>query len=232
MIAVVWMTPALRDVVDLLWLKLSCWSRLLESGPAVSAQRSQACPARLRSRTMFDYRYHALSLAAVLFALAVGVLIGVAIGDSNLVSSAKNGIVHNLRIGSGRRAAAGREQLQTQLSRRGNVRERPLPARRPRPAHRHEHRPGVPRRLLQHESTASCAARSPRPAATGDGAWPCASRSDLSRSRAGRRRDAIRGARDRSRAGAQVRRARRAAARQRWSAGRPGAPQPRAQASC
>jgi hypothetical protein len=46
---------------------------------------------------MFDYRYHALSLAAVLFALAVGVLIGVAIGDSNLVSSAQNGIVHNLR---------------------------------------------------------------------------------------------------------------------------------------
>ena len=29
---------------------------------------------------MFDYRYHALSLAAVLFALAVGILIGVAIG--------------------------------------------------------------------------------------------------------------------------------------------------------
>ncbi len=45
---------------------------------------------------MFDYRYHALSLAAVLLALAVGVLIGVAIGDSNLVSSAKSGIVHNL----------------------------------------------------------------------------------------------------------------------------------------
>lgn len=46
---------------------------------------------------MFDYRYHALSLAAVLFALAVGVLIGVAIGDSNLVSSARDGIVKNLR---------------------------------------------------------------------------------------------------------------------------------------
>lgn len=45
---------------------------------------------------MFDFRYHALSLAAVLFALTLGVLIGVAIGDSNLVSSAKNGIVHNL----------------------------------------------------------------------------------------------------------------------------------------
>ncbi|HTA97613.1 MAG TPA: copper transporter [Solirubrobacteraceae bacterium] len=46
---------------------------------------------------MFDFRYHALSLAAVLFALAVGILIGVAIGDSNLVSSAQNGIVKNLR---------------------------------------------------------------------------------------------------------------------------------------
>jgi hypothetical protein len=45
---------------------------------------------------MFDYRYHALSLAAVLLALAVGVVIGVAIGDSNLVSSAKSGIVHDL----------------------------------------------------------------------------------------------------------------------------------------
>ena len=45
---------------------------------------------------MFDFRYHALSLAAVLFALALGVLLGVAIGDTNLVSSAKNGIVHNL----------------------------------------------------------------------------------------------------------------------------------------
>src|ERR1019366_4398757 len=45
---------------------------------------------------MIDYRYHALALAAVLFALALGVLLGVAIGDSNLVSSAKNGVVHNL----------------------------------------------------------------------------------------------------------------------------------------
>ncbi len=64
---------------------------------------------------MFDYRYHALSLAAVLFALAVGVLIGVAIGDSNLVSSAKNGIVHNLESevnGAQEHAAT----LQTQLS--------------------------------------------------------------------------------------------------------------------
>lgn len=63
---------------------------------------------------MFDYRYHALSLAAVLFALALGVLIGVAIGDTNLVSSAKNGIVHNLQseVGEARTQA---QELQKSL---------------------------------------------------------------------------------------------------------------------
>jgi Copper transport outer membrane protein, MctB len=64
---------------------------------------------------MFDYRYHALSLAAVLLALAVGVLIGVAIGDSNLVSSAKNGIVHDLNSEvDGARRQVG--QLQNKLA--------------------------------------------------------------------------------------------------------------------
>jgi hypothetical protein len=64
---------------------------------------------------MFDYRYHALSLAAVLLALAVGVVVGVAIGDSNLVSSAKSGIVHDL---SSEVNAAQRQtgQLRIQLS--------------------------------------------------------------------------------------------------------------------
>jgi hypothetical protein len=63
---------------------------------------------------VFDYRYHALSLAAVLLALAVGVVIGVAIGDSNLVSSAKNGIVHDLQseVSGAQRQAA---ELHTQL---------------------------------------------------------------------------------------------------------------------
>ncbi len=96
MIAVVALTPALRDVVDLVWLKL----QLLVGS-------------RLRN-TMFDYRYHALSLAAVLLALAVGVLIGVAIGDSNLVSSAKNGVVRDLSSevnGANRQAAQLRAQL-------------------------------------------------------------------------------------------------------------------------
>ncbi len=64
---------------------------------------------------MFDFRYHALSLAAVLFALALGVVLGVAIGDSNLVSSAKNGIVANLNseVSQAHRQAG---QLQSRLS--------------------------------------------------------------------------------------------------------------------
>jgi hypothetical protein len=64
---------------------------------------------------VFDFRYHALSLAAVLLALAVGVVIGVAIGDSNLVSSAKSGIVHDLssEVSAAQRQA---EQARSQLS--------------------------------------------------------------------------------------------------------------------
>jgi hypothetical protein len=64
---------------------------------------------------VFDFRYHALSLAAVLLALAVGVVIGVAIGDSNLVSSAKSGIVHDLssEVSAAQHQA---EQLRSQLS--------------------------------------------------------------------------------------------------------------------
>lgn len=64
---------------------------------------------------MFDYRYHALSLAAVLLALAIGVLIGVAIGDSNLVSSARDGIVKNLRVEVGE-SQHRTEQVSSKLS--------------------------------------------------------------------------------------------------------------------
>jgi hypothetical protein len=45
----------------------------------------------------FDFRYHALSLIAVLIALAVGLLLGVAIGDKGLVSSAENNLRASLR---------------------------------------------------------------------------------------------------------------------------------------
>ncbi len=65
---------------------------------------------------MIDYRYHAISLAAVLFALALGVLLGVAIGDSNLVSSAKSGVVENLQ-------AEVREQRQSAAQLQGRLGE-------------------------------------------------------------------------------------------------------------
>ena len=64
-----------------------------------------------------------LSLAAVLFALALGVLIGVAIGDTNLVSSAKSGIVHDLNSevsGARKQASQLRQQLSHDLG-RGHV---------------------------------------------------------------------------------------------------------------
>lgn len=46
---------------------------------------------------MFDFRYHALSLAAVFLALMVGLLLGVAIGDQALVSGAENSVRDSLR---------------------------------------------------------------------------------------------------------------------------------------
>jgi hypothetical protein len=45
---------------------------------------------------VFDFRYHAISLAAVFLALAVGLLLGVAIGDEQLVSSARNQLENRL----------------------------------------------------------------------------------------------------------------------------------------
>jgi hypothetical protein len=46
---------------------------------------------------VFDFRYHALSLIAVFVALILGLLLGVAIGDKGLVSSAENNIKESLR---------------------------------------------------------------------------------------------------------------------------------------
>jgi hypothetical protein len=46
---------------------------------------------------VFDFRYHALSLVAVFIALALGLLLGVAIGDSGLVSNAERDIRSGLR---------------------------------------------------------------------------------------------------------------------------------------
>jgi len=63
---------------------------------------------------MFDFRYHALSLTAVFIALAVGLLLGVAIGDSGLVSSAERNIRDSLRedvADADRRVQAARQDI-------------------------------------------------------------------------------------------------------------------------
>jgi Copper transport outer membrane protein, MctB len=46
---------------------------------------------------VFDFRYHALSLIAVFVALSLGLLLGVAIGDRGLVSSAESDLRGSLR---------------------------------------------------------------------------------------------------------------------------------------
>src|SRR5436305_12577741 len=46
---------------------------------------------------MFDFRYHALSLVSVFVALLVGLVLGVAIGDKGLVSSAGRNVREGLR---------------------------------------------------------------------------------------------------------------------------------------
>jgi hypothetical protein len=46
---------------------------------------------------VLSFRYHAISIVAVLVALLVGLLLGVAIGDKNLVSSAEKSLRDNLR---------------------------------------------------------------------------------------------------------------------------------------
>ncbi len=66
---------------------------------------------------MFDFRYHAVSLVAVLVALVVGVLLGVAIGDAGLVSSAEKSVRQSLRTdvsNANRRAADTRKKLEAE----------------------------------------------------------------------------------------------------------------------
>jgi hypothetical protein len=67
---------------------------------------------------MFDFRYHALSLVAVFMALMIGLLLGVAIGDQGLVSSAERNVRDSLR-GDVRKANARSATLARELRDRG-----------------------------------------------------------------------------------------------------------------
>ncbi len=46
---------------------------------------------------MIDFRYHALSLAAVFVALALGLLLGVTLGDTNLISDVRGNLEESLK---------------------------------------------------------------------------------------------------------------------------------------
>jgi hypothetical protein len=75
---------------------------------------------------MFDFRYHALSLAAVLLSLCIGLLLGVAIGDRGLASSAREDLRDDLRSEVVQARAESRE-LTEQLERRNRFEEETLP---------------------------------------------------------------------------------------------------------
>jgi len=75
---------------------------------------------------VFDFRYHALSLAAVFIALVVGLLLGVAIGDKELVSSASNQIRDSLRRDVVR-ANGERDDARTDVRRQQDYADRSYP---------------------------------------------------------------------------------------------------------
>jgi len=76
---------------------------------------------------MLNFRYHALSLVAVFLSLAIGLLLGVAIGDKGLVSSAEKDVRASLR-GDVRDAQAQRDDALAQLQQRQQFEREAYPA--------------------------------------------------------------------------------------------------------
>lgn len=76
---------------------------------------------------MLNFRYHALSLVAVFLALVVGLLLGVAIGDKGLVSSAERDVRASLR-GDVRSAQDERDEAREELRERDRFEEAAYPA--------------------------------------------------------------------------------------------------------
>ena len=76
---------------------------------------------------MLNFRYHALSLVAVFLSLALGLLLGVAIGDKGLVSSAEQDVRASLREDV-REAQAERDDAVVQLQQRDQFEREAYPA--------------------------------------------------------------------------------------------------------
>ena len=68
---------------------------------------------------MLDFRYHALSLVAVFLALAIGIVLGVTIGDS-LLSDAERSLRSNLRANVDD-ALSSKTKAQAQLAARDRL---------------------------------------------------------------------------------------------------------------
>lgn len=75
---------------------------------------------------MLNFRYHALSLVAVFLSLAIGLLLGVAIGDKGLVSSAESDVRASLR-GDVRKAQAQRDAARAELENRQRFEQEAYP---------------------------------------------------------------------------------------------------------
>src|SRR5207247_10772661 len=75
---------------------------------------------------MLDFRYHALSLVAVFLALAIGIVLGVTIGDS-LLSDAERSLRSNLRA-SVDDALSSKDRAQAALSARDRMLDQIYPA--------------------------------------------------------------------------------------------------------
>lgn len=76
---------------------------------------------------MLNFRYHALSLVAVFLSLAIGLLLGVAIGDKGLVSSAEKDVRASLRDDV-REAQAQRDDARSELQERQAFEQDAYPA--------------------------------------------------------------------------------------------------------
>jgi Copper transport outer membrane protein, MctB len=76
---------------------------------------------------MLNFRYHALSLVAVFLSLAIGLLLGVAIGDKGLVSSAEQDVRASLRDDV-REAQGQRDDARAQLQQRQQFEAEAYPA--------------------------------------------------------------------------------------------------------
>lgn len=76
---------------------------------------------------MLSFRYHALSLVAVFLALAIGLLLGVAVGDRGLVSSGERAVRDSLRKDV-REAQQERDDARDQLDERRAFEEAAYPA--------------------------------------------------------------------------------------------------------